>query len=68
MIYNMLNDQDIDKLKSVFTTKEDFKNLATRQDVETVVSASEDKILSLLVSKQEANELKNDIANLRELV
>ena len=64
----MLNDQDINKLKSVFATKDDFKNLATKKDLEKAVSDSQDKMLLVLSSKQEVKELKSDIGDLKELV
>jgi protein subunit release factor A len=60
----MLDDQDINKLKSVFATKEDFKNLVTKKDL----SDSQDRMLSLLASKQELNEVKNNTEELKELV
>ena len=60
----MLDDQDINKLNSVFATKEDFNNLATKKDL----SDSQDRMLSLLASKQELNEVKNNTEELKELV
>ena len=51
----MLTDEDITKLKLVLATKEDL-------------SDSQTKLLSLLASKQELQEVKEDVADLKEIV
>jgi predicted nucleic acid-binding Zn-ribbon protein len=62
----MLNDEDIIKLKSILSTKEDIKDLRT--ELKQEISNSQDNILSLLATKQELQEVKNDMADLKELV
>lgn len=77
----MLNDKDIRKLKSVFSTKADFKNLLTKQDLRKIqsdnlkvfatkkdLSDSQDRMLKIFATKQDIQELRTDIAHLRELV
>lgn len=73
----MLNDEDILKLKSVFATKEDIQGFQTefKQDVEDLrtelkqdISNSQDKILAVVATKQELQEVKNDVADLKELI
>lgn len=104
----MLDEKDINKLKSVFATKGDFKNLATKKDLgglkteikkdfksfttkkdlgelrieikkdlenfatkkdlEKAISDSQNKMLSLLVTKKEFNELKKEVEYNRELL
>lgn len=79
----MLNDQDINKLKSILVTKDDLKVFATREEVkelisesekhvliktETLISESQDKILTLVATKTEVKDLKDDIGYLRELM
>ena len=60
----MLNDEDIIKLKSILSTKEDIKDLRT--ELKQEISNSQDNILSLLATKQELQEVKNDMADLKE--
>ena len=55
----MLDDKDIKKLKSVFPTK---------VDLEKVVSDSADRMLIVLASKKDTEEIKSDLGDLKELV
>ncbi len=80
----MLTDEDIVKLKSVLVTKEDltllkgevaeFKKETTksflelRTDLTREISDSQDRILSIVATKQELQEVKSDMADLKELV
>ncbi len=74
----MLNDQDINKLKSVFATKDDFNNLATKKDLEKTtndlkseiseVRSEMDRGFDLMAKKSDVEELKSDIGDLKELV
>jgi len=51
----MLNDQDINKLKSILATKEDIENLASIS-------------LKTFTTKEDVREIKNDLADMKELV
>ncbi|MEK7459777.1 MAG: hypothetical protein AAB636_01795 [Patescibacteria group bacterium] len=53
----MLNDQDINKLKSILVTKDDLKVFATREETEKLISDSEDRMLKTLASKEEVKQL-----------
>ena len=73
----MLNDEDIIKLKSVFSTKEDIQGFRAelKQDIQELrielkqdISNSQDKLLSIIATKQELQEVKSDMADLKELV
>lgn len=75
----MLDDKDINKLKSVFATKEDFNNLVTKKDLEKTadklreeikssISDSQDRMLVLLASKKDVEEIRGDLGDLKELV
>jgi predicted RNase H-like nuclease (RuvC/YqgF family) len=54
----MLNDEDINKLKSVFATKEDFGGLATKSDINGLKS-------DFTGLRSEVGELKSDFTGLR---
>ncbi len=58
----MLDDKDIQKLKSVFATKEDLSGFATKEDLSGFATKSD---LSSLATKSDFNELKSDIGGLR---
>jgi len=60
----MLNDEDINKLSSIFGTKEDFKNLVTKQDL----SDSENRMMSIVATKQELQKMQGEMADLKKLV
>lgn len=68
----MLNDQDINKLKSVFATKEDFNGLATRKDfldLKSDVDGLRSEIKSFKVETRESfSELNEKIDNLTDVV
>ena len=70
----MLNDQDIDKLKSVFATKEDFGSLATKKDLDVLKSEVKDiksemnRGFDLMASKKDIEDIKSDLGDLKELV
>jgi chromosome segregation ATPase len=73
----MLDDQDITKLKSVFSTKEDIQvfKVELKQDIQDLrselkqdISDFQDKILAVVATKQELKEVKDDMADLKELV
>ena len=69
----MLDVNDISKLKSVFATKVDFNNLATKKDLAKFLtkkdfSNAEDRMLKIFATKQDVKELRKDINSLRESV
>ncbi len=60
----MLDDKDINKLKSVFATKSDFKNLATKKDL----SDSENRMSKLFATKKDVEEVKGELKDMKELL
>ena len=60
----MLDNKDINKLKSVFATKKDLKNLATRSDVQKTVSDSEDRMSKLFVTKKDLSDTEDRMSKL----
>ena len=70
----MLDDQDIKKLKSVFATREDFNNLATKSDFDVFksevssIKSEMNRGFGLMASKSDVNELKKDVEGLRESI
>ena len=77
----MLDNKDINKLKSVLLTKEDAKNLATKKDLEKM-AADNLKIfatkkdlddmtarnLKIFATKKDVAEVRSDIGDIKELV
>lgn len=70
----MLNDEDINKLKSVFATKEDFGDLATKSDFNLLksevseIKSEMDRGFNLMAKKSDVEEIKSDLGDLKELV
>src|SRR3989338_2245364 len=60
----MLDNKDINKLKSVLLTKEDAKNFATKKDLDEMSANS----LKVFATKKDVEEIKSDISDLRKLV
>jgi hypothetical protein len=53
----MLTDQDIERLKSVFATKDEIKN-----ELDGIVA----RTVEIMVTKQDLEELKSQVANLKD--
>src|SRR3989338_4066958 len=60
----MLDEKDIKKLTSILATKKDLEALATQKDLEDMAANS----LKIFVTKQDFQELKSDVADLKELM
>ena len=77
----MLDDKDINKLKSILATKQDLKGVATKKDLDKM-AADNLKIfatkkdlddmaarnLKIFSTKQDVKEIKSDLSDLKELV
>jgi hypothetical protein len=54
----MITDQDVEKLKETFATKEDLANFATKEDLAN--------LSNVFATKNEFQELKEDVHDLKE--
>lgn len=65
----MITDQDINKLAKVFATKEDLKGFATKEDLKDFATKKDLMNLEqVFVTKPEFNELKSDVADIKDTV
>ena len=69
----MLDDEDITKLSLLLATKGDLESLATKKDLEGVATKKDlenmaDSSLKIFANKQDVQEIKSDLADLKELL
>ena len=64
----MLTDQDIEKLKAVFLTKEEVNKFATREEMRKEFDAFAARAVQLFATKQDVEEVKERLSRVGEAV